>query len=74
MKPLEIKGARARLGLKQYQMAEMLGTSVSTYSDKENGKRKFTDDEKVRLIQIFDWTPSQMNDYLFDGKLPIGEE
>ena len=34
MKPLEIKGARARLGYKQQYMADNLGISVATYRKK----------------------------------------
>ena len=37
MKPLEIKGARARLGYKQQYMADNLGISVATYRKKESG-------------------------------------
>ena len=72
MKPLEIKGARARLGYKQRQMAEQLGIPTSSYCNKENGVVKFTDAEKVKLAELLGWTPVQMNDYLFDGVLPIG--
>ena len=72
MKPLEIKGARARLGLKQRHMAELIGIPVSSYCNKENGVVKFTDDEKAKLVEVFGWTPDQMNEFLFDGKLPIG--
>lgn len=74
MKPLEIKGARARLGLKQRHMAELIGIPVSSYCNKENGVVKFTDEERARLAEVFGWTPEQINDYLFDGKLPIGSE
>lgn len=43
MKPLEIKGARARLGYKQQYMADNLGISVATYRKKESGVIRFTD-------------------------------
>ena len=49
MKPLEIKGARARLGYKQQYMADNLGISVATYRKKESGVIRFTDKEKVKV-------------------------
>lgn len=74
MKPLEIKGARARLGYKQRHMAEKLGIPVSSYCNKENGVAKFTDVEKVKVAELLGFTPEQMNDFLFDGILPIGSQ
>ena len=71
MKPLEIKGARARLGYKQQYMADNLGISVATYRKKESVIR-FTDKEKVKVTKLLELTPAQMNDFLFDGELPIG--
>lgn len=72
MKPLEIKGARARLGYKQKYMADNLGISVATYRKKESGVIRFTDKEKIQVTKILELTPTQMNDFLFDGELPIG--
>lgn len=72
MKPLEIKGARARLGYKQQYMADNLGISVATYRKKESGLIRFTDKEKIQVTKILELTPTQMNDFLFDGELPIG--
>lgn len=72
MKPLEIKGARARLGYKQQYMADNLGISVATYRKKESGVIRFTDKEKIQVTKILELTPAQMNDFLFDGELPIG--
>ena len=72
MKPLEIKGARVSLGYKQEFMANSLGISVSTYRKKEGGVIRFNDAEKIKITEILQLTPSQMNDFLFDGELPIG--
>lgn len=72
MKPLEIKGARARLGYKQQFMADNLGISVATYRKKESGVIRFTDKEKAVVTKLLELTPAQMNDFLFDGELPIG--
>lgn len=72
MKPLEVKGARVRLGYKQQHMADSLGISVATYRKKESGAIRFTDKEKIRVAKILKLTPGQMNEFLFDGELPIG--
>lgn len=74
MKPLEVKGARARLGYKQKFMADNLGISVSTYRKKESGAIRFSDKEKLLMTEILELTPKQMNDFFYDGKLPIGND
>ena len=72
MKPLEIKGARTKLGYTQKYVAEQLGMSVYSYQKKESGQVKFTDEEKAGLTELLELTLEQFNDFLFDGKLPIG--
>ncbi|MBE6666750.1 MAG: helix-turn-helix transcriptional regulator [Ruminococcaceae bacterium] len=72
VKTCEIRGARARLGLTQQYMAEQLGISPASYSNKEQGKTQFADAEKFKVAKIFDWSLSEINDFLFDGQLPIG--
>lgn len=72
MKPREIKGARARLGYTQQFMADQLEMNYHSYRKKESGAVRFTDKEKIQLARILGLTPWEMNDYLFDGKLPIG--
>lgn len=72
MKPNEIKGARTRLGLTQEYMATELDISLSSYQKKEGGIVKFSDKEKVKVAKILNLSPKQMNDYLYNGILPIG--
>lgn len=80
MKPLEIKGARTRLGYTQQQMADSLAMSVHSYQKKESGHIKFTESEKFALGKILGLSLEQLNEYLFDSqlddffthKLPIG--
>lgn len=71
MKPLEIKGARARLGFTQKDVADKLGISLASYQKKECGSVRFSDDEKVGLTKVLGLSADQMNEYLYDGKLPI---
>lgn len=72
MMPLEIKGARTRLGLTQNYMAERLGISVYSYQKKESGKIPFTEKQKFGVAKILGLDIVQMNDFLFDKQLPIG--
>ena len=74
MKPLEIKGARTRLGYKQKFVAEQLGMSVPSYRKKESGDVKFSDEEKAKLAVLLELSLPQINDYLYDGLLPIDRE
>jgi DNA-binding XRE family transcriptional regulator len=69
-RPSEIRGARARLGYTQKFMADCLDISVETYRKKEIEDR-FDDREKVILAKILELTPKQINDFFFDGELPI---
>lgn len=72
MKPNEIKGARARLGLTQKDMAGKLGISAQSYAKKETGVTKFTDPEKIIVCEALGLSLVQFNDIFYDGKLPIG--
>lgn len=47
----KIKDLRIEKNLKQKQLAELLGISVSAYSNKENGKRAFKTSEVVKIAQ-----------------------
>ena len=69
MKPLEIKGARTRLGYTQQKLADVLGISVHSYRKKESGAVKFTEKEKFELARILGFSLSQLDEILFDGEL-----
>ena len=68
----EIKGARTRLGFTQKDMAKQLGISVNSYQKKESGKIPFTEKQKFGVADILGLDIVQMNEFLFDGKLPLG--
>ena len=72
MKPREIKGARTRLGYTQQFMADQLNMTKDSYAKRETGVVRFTDKQKVQVARLLELTPWQMNDYLYDGELPIG--
>ena len=69
MKPLEIKGARTRLGYTQQKLADVLGISVHSYRKKESGAVKFTEKEKFELARTLGFSLSQLDEILFDGEL-----
>lgn len=71
MKPLEIKGARTRLGLSQKYMAQQLNITEASYGKKERGLVRVTDPEKVTVARLLSLTAAQVNDYFFDGMMPI---
>ncbi len=67
MKPLEIKGARTRLGYTQQYMADRLDISLDTYRKKEKGVIKFADTEKVTVAKLLELTAQQVNDFFSTG-------
>ena len=68
----KIRAMRKGYGFTQKYMAENLGMSVSTYQNKEKGRVRFSDKEKVSMARILQLAADQVNDIFFDGKLPIG--
>nr|DAD69610.1 MAG TPA: Protein of unknown function (DUF739) [Myoviridae sp. ctbwh6] len=52
-------------------MAKAIGKSVGSYSKKEAGAVKFTDDEKVIVTRELDLTAEQVSSIFFDGNLPV---
>ena len=69
----KIRAMRKGYGFTQKYMAENLGMSVSTYQNKEKGRVRFSDREKVSMAHILQLSADQVNDIFFDGKLPIGK-
>ena len=68
-----LRGRRVGMGLSSSEVAEYLGIPVTTYCYRERNQTGFSDEEKIRLAKLFDWTPIQMNKYLYGGMLPISE-
>lgn len=53
----------------QEKIADELGLSLQGYRMKEWGKSKFTIEEMVRLVELFDLSYPEMCGIFFDGKL-----
>lgn len=68
----ELKAARVRLGYRQSDVAKQLGISTSSWNAKENGRTGMTRDQIIKCCEIFQLSFDQMNDFIFDGKLPNG--
>ena len=52
MKKNILKSERVQKELTQKQVADKLGLSTGAYCDKENGKRKFTVAEAIKLSDL----------------------
>ncbi|NTR34883.1 helix-turn-helix transcriptional regulator [Enterococcus faecium] len=50
---MRVRGYRTMLGLTQEQISKLIGISKQSYSLKERGRIKFSDNEKVKLKKIF---------------------
>lgn len=50
---LKVRGYRTMLNLRQDQIAELIGISKQSYSLKERGKIRFSDDEKKKMKELF---------------------
>lgn len=48
-----VKGYRNMLNLNQTELSKQLGITPQSLSAKENGKRQFTDREKIYLLKLF---------------------
>lgn len=70
MNSLELEYARKRKNKSKEDMAAAIGKSVVSYSKKERGEVKFTDEEKVIVARELDLTNGQVNTIFFDGSLP----
>lgn len=61
MNSLELEYARKRKNKSKEDMAAAIGKSVVSYSKKERGEVKFTDEEKVIVTRELDLTNGQVN-------------
>ncbi|MGM0882565.1 MAG: helix-turn-helix transcriptional regulator [Bacillota bacterium] len=50
---LSVKAVRINGNKKAYEVAELLGVSLVTYSRKENGHTRFYADELAKISQLF---------------------
>lgn len=73
MNPLELKAARVRLGYKQKDVARILEISETAFRHKENGRVGISDEEKIKLSELYGFDLQKANDVFFDGRLPIGQ-
>lgn len=72
MKTDEIRAARVRLRISSTDMARSLGVSDEAYRRRERGDTKLKAEDIPIIAEKLQLTPQQVNDFIFDGKLPIG--
>lgn len=48
----KVKNFRSLLGLTQAELAMLLKVTPQTVSAKENGKRQFSDEEKIMIVKL----------------------
>ena len=67
-----IRSERRRRDYTYAYMGSRLGISANAYSKKEQGKARFTDDEKFLVKDILEFSWSDFNSIFFESRLPIG--
>lgn len=72
MNLLKMKAARVASGRTVKEAAEYIGVSPNMYSKKESGFSKFSIEEFEKLVVFFDLNMVQIDDILFDYKVPFG--
>lgn len=55
-----LKLLRSKQGLQQKEFAKMMGMKQSTYASKENGARRFTLSEAIKISEFFNCEPKDI--------------
>lgn len=67
----KVKNFRSLLGLTQAELARLLKVTPQTVSAKENGKRQFSDEEKIKIINLInqEYPDIRISDVFFKQKV-----
>lgn len=67
----KVKNFRSLLGLTQAELAMLLKVTPQTVSAKENGKRQFSDEEKIKIIKLInqEYPDIKISDVFFKQKV-----
>jgi len=67
----KVKNFRSLLGLTQAELARLLKVTPQTVSAKENGKRQFSDEEKIKIITLVnqEYPDIRISDIFFKQKV-----
>lgn len=71
MNTFELRVARERKGLTRRDVGVALDISPSSYKTKETCEARFTDSQKLKLVDLLDLDFDQFNAIFFEGKLPV---
>lgn len=62
---LILKAERVKKAIKQADMAKIVGCSIPAYNQKENGKRKFSQDEISVIAKTLDLSGDAIKEIFF---------
>ncbi|MGH2102129.1 helix-turn-helix transcriptional regulator [Aerococcus urinaeequi] len=67
----KVKNFRSLLGLTQAELARLLKVTPQTVSAKENGKRQFSDEEKIMIVKLVnqEYPDIRISDIFFKQKV-----
>lgn len=67
----KVRNFRSLLGLTQAELARLLKVTPQTVSAKENGKRQFSDDEKIKIVKLVneEYPDIKISDIFFTEKV-----
>ena len=67
----KVKNFRSLLGLTQAELAMLLKVTPQTVSAKENGKRQFSDEEKITIVKLVnqEYPDIRISDIFFKQKV-----
>lgn len=67
----KVKNFRSLLGLTQAELAMLLKVTPQTVSAKENGKRQFSDEEKIMIVKLVnqEYPDIRISDIFFKQKV-----
>lgn len=66
---LILKAERVKHGMKQADMAKKLGCSTPAYNQKENGKRRFSQDEITTISETLQLSGDSIKDIFFANNI-----
>ena len=69
-----VRGERAARGLKQSDMAELMGIPVDYYRRREARRSPWSNSDQAVIVKTFGWTYDEFNAYFYDGKLPFTKD
>ncbi len=67
----KLKAARTLRGFSQADVAKVIGVSLATYNNKENGKKSFTVDDAGKIASTLKLSPQEVIEIFFPHQLDV---